>query len=173
MDVGAVLGAVGILHTTVVGTLGLWWLRILNKRHQNEMEKAEVDRKYRIADDAIKRKTKKETQEEFQELFEATKSELSESREQIHDLLNRVSTAEAKETVCQIRLARAETLLAEMAKRIEDLEMYIEDLEAAMSKANLPIVRRRRPNQGSGLHKPVSPILDDPAQPKPTGDDHG
>lgn len=149
----AVIAAVGTLAVTVGGVIGLWWMRILSKRHKLELERAEQDRKNRKDDEAARRRHKKDAVEEFGELLEATKRELGESRQEIHELRNRVGVAETKETACQIRLARCESQLSVHQEKQDELLTYIEDLEETMRAAKMPVIRRHRRPDESGTHQ--------------------
>jgi chromosome segregation ATPase len=161
MDPVAVLGGVGTLATIVGGVLGAWWIKILDKRHQHQMDLAAVERKAKKEDAAADRKAKKDNMDDFDKLLLATQDELKVSRGMIHDLSNRVQTAETKEHVCQLRLTRAETVLGQLNERCGELMEYAEDLEDALRKANVPVIRRHR--------APVPP----PESAPPTGDNNG
>ena len=144
MDLVAVLGAVGTLAVTVAGALGVWWFRILDKRHKHELAMQEADRKAKKEEAASKRQDKKDVIEDFEKLLKAQEQQIKENRDEVHELVNRVTVAENKEHACQIRLTRVETQLEEQRLKTDDAILYIEDLEAALTRANVPIVRRRR-----------------------------
>lgn len=167
MDWVAVLGAVGVLFTTIAGALGVWWLRILSKRQEHELKLQEAVAKGKKEDEAAKRREKKDNMDDFEALLEAQKEQIKENREEIHELRNRMAISETKEQACQIKLTRIETQYTEQVFKMKEILEYVEDLETALINAKVPIVRRRKVNDGSGvIHlKPLPPNL--------TGDNNG
>ncbi len=151
MDVGAVIGAIGVLATTVGGLIGVWWLRILNKRHEQEMQRMEAERKAKREEAADARKVKKEAADELRDLVTTLQTEVKSSREDIHRMSNRLQTAINNEALCKAELGAA-------VERIDHLEDRLEEEG----------IKIKRKESGSKRHTPLAP---EDYPPPPTGDE--
>lgn len=155
MDWTAFFAALGGLTVTIGTVFGTWYLRILSKRYDFELKKAELERKAKKDAAVEARKSSTESYEEVMQLVEAQKQQIAENRTETHDLRQRVQTAEQREIACQIKLSRAETKLEGLQSQLQDTNNYCEDLEDALKAKGIDVVRKRRPNPfGSGTHKP-------------------
>lgn len=152
----------------VVVALGTWYLKILNRRYDFEIQKVELERKIKKDEATARRTEKKDDFQETKALLAETKVALQESREQLHESRNQNQVIAAREAACQLQLARLEVASEGLTKQVDDLQTYVEDLENALEANGIKVIRRRRPDSDghSGTHAKID-------APRPTGDNDG
>ena len=160
-NVEVIFSTLGTFIVLVVGALGGWYIKISQNRHQQNIELEKLREQGRIeqlkAQAAHDNKAKRDTTKEWTELADKQALMLEERGQEIHDLRDRVQAAEIRDKACQLRQARLESTVEEQTNRLEEAFQHISDLEDALSKSGVTVIRRRQPKPGSKTHhKPLT-----------------
>jgi hypothetical protein len=119
----AVLGAVGTLAVTVGGVLGVWWLRIMSRRHQLRLDELAAARAARREEGAEERKSRKDTIKELYDILEVQRADREQDRAHIHQLRGDLQAVHVELAVCKAERAEQARQIAALTEVLTEARL--------------------------------------------------
>lgn len=142
----AILGAVGVLLSAVIGALGGWYLKILSERNKMLLAEKELDLKAKKEEATASRN--RETIKELNEAIDQLSTDRDTDRELMHQLRNQLNVQGTALEVCKVKLQVCEEDRVELRTHL--MGMAEEMRRSGMFVPRIPRVGPPEPPGGGG-----------------------
>lgn len=131
----AVIGAVSLLATAVVGALGGWWLKI--KQEDNriraleiaaETERLKIAGEHRIKEATVGKKGRKDALDEAWELMGVKDADHAKDRAEVHRLRDENNRLTVREALCEQRFKILAEWASDLVKSLESRGIHVSPL---------------------------------------------